>query len=165
MTIVKLNHKKWEIDFFLLAISTMAIGILIFSFYHQYVRKIEPCLLCKLQRSVYFLVLFIAPIGFNIHFNKCMRTTLKFLFFSGLCFASYHSLIQIGWLQDRCIMTQKINNIDDYILMLQQPKAGCSIIGWKLFGLSYSIYNAIFSSFALFLLNFEKYISLRKKFA
>ena len=45
--------------------------------------------------------------------------------------------------------------MNDFMQMLDQPKVSCSAIGWKLFGLSASIYNANFSLVALifFILN------------
>jgi disulfide bond formation protein DsbB len=63
-------------------------------------------------------------------------------------------LVQIGWVVDRCTV-QKIDNINDFMKMLEQTKTSCATIGWKLFGLSASIYNAIFSLIALVFLYFK----------
>lgn len=153
MKIVSLSYqRKWFLDWTLISFLIFSSIVLAFSFYHQYIGKIEPCTLCKWERFVYFLVLIISPLGFIQRFNFAVKIALDFIFFLGLCLAIYHVAVQFGLLTDRCEIRQKIENLDDFMQMLDQPKISCAVIGWKLFGLSASIYNAIFSSIALIFL-------------
>lgn len=156
MEVANLNHsKKCFLDWQIIALWFISLIILAFSFYHQYFEKFEPCNLCHLQRFVYLLICTIAPFGLIRRIYVPIKTALNFIFFLGFCLASYHALVQIGWLADRCIVTQKIENMTDFMQMLEHPKTHCAIIGWKLFGLSASIYNSIFSLCALISLNFH----------
>ena len=74
----------------------------------------------------------------------------------GLLLSTYHIAVQFGWLADRCIISQKIENMNDFMQMLDQPKVSCSAIGWKLLALPASIYNANFSLVALIFFYFER---------
>ena len=154
MTIISLyNQKKWFLDWTLMTFWIISLAILIFSFQQQYIEKIEPCTLCKWQRYLYFLIFSLSPIGLIERFNLAVRNSLNFIFFVGFCLATYHTLVQFEWITDHCTITQEIENMDDFMKMLEQPKLSCSMIGWKLFGFSASIYNGILSFFALIALN------------
>lgn len=156
MTVISLyDQRKWHFDPNLIIFWLASIAILLFSFHQQYNEKIEPCSLCKWQRDVYFFVAAFAPIGFIQRWDSFVRIALNFIFFCGFCLAAYHILIQFGWLSDRCAITQKIENMNDFMKMLEQPKVSCANVGWKLFGLSASIYNIILSFCALVSLNFN----------
>jgi len=155
MVIIISREKKWLLDWTFISVWIFSSLILTYSFYHQYVEKIEPCSLCKWQRLVYVLVFVLSPIGIFKCFNVSMRNALKLIFLIGFCLAIYHAMVQFGLLIDHCTMTQKIENTNDFMKMLEQPKVACSAISWKLFGLSASIYNAIFSLVALIFLHFN----------
>lgn len=150
------RQKKLILDRALIAIWIISLTILSFSIYHQYIEKIELCTLCKWQRLVYFLIFAISPIGLISRLNLSIRANLNVIILIGFCLAIYHTAVQFGWLSDRCIMTQKIENLNDFMQMIEQPKVSCSAIGWKLFGLSASIYNAILSLIALTFLYFSR---------
>lgn len=154
-TLILHDQRKFNFDWTLILIFGTSLAILIFSFYQQYVKEIEPCPLCKWQRYIYLLIFCLSPIGLIQTYNLSIRNMLNIAFLVGFCLAAYHTLIQLGWLNDQCAMTQKIENIADFMKMLEQPKVSCATIGWKLFGLSASIYNAMLSCFALIALNFK----------
>jgi disulfide bond formation protein DsbB len=156
MTIISLyNQRKWGFDRLLIVFWIASLSILVFSFYQQYIGKVEPCSLCKLQRYIYFSIALLAPVGLIQSYNSPIRYALSIIFLIGFCFAAYHTLVQFGWLADRCTMTQKIENLNDFMNMLEQPKTSCANISWKFLGLSASIYNTIFSLIALITLNFK----------
>lgn len=148
------DQKKWHCDWALTIFWITSLTILFFSFYQQYVEKLEPCSLCKWQRYVYSLVALISPIGLIQTFNSSIKISLNFIFLIGFCLATYHTLVQFEWLTDRCTI-QKIENMNDFMKMLEQPKISCANSGWKLFGISASIYNIIISLTALIALNFK----------
>jgi disulfide bond formation protein DsbB len=155
MAIINLyDQKKWHYDWTLAIFWIASLTILFFSFYQQYVEKIEPCSLCKWQRYIYFLVALLSPIGLIQPINPSIRVSLNFIFLIGFCLATYHTLVQFEWLNDQCAI-QKVESMNDFMRMLEQPKVSCANVSWKLFGLSASIYNIIFSVFALITLNFN----------
>lgn len=156
MEIVNLYQgKNWIFDRTIFSFLIASLLILAFSFHQQYIEKIEPCTLCQWQRYCLYLIFTVSFFGFIQRFNSPIRLLLILIFFVSLLLSSYHTLVQFGWLTDRCVMTQKIENVNDFIKMFDQPKISCANINWKLFGISASIYNAIFSFFAIIALNFK----------
>jgi len=156
MTIISLySQKKWRLDWTLISLGTISLGIFLFSVHQQYVKRINPCSLCEWQRYIYFSIFVIAPFGQIQRFNSAVRGVINIILFISICLAAYHALVQLGFLTDRCTMTNKIENVNDFMNMLEQPKTPCANIGWKFFGLSASIYNVILSFNALIILNFK----------
>lgn len=146
MTNVIIQHeRKWFLDRHLIGVWIVSSIIIIFSFYIQHIEKIEPCSLCKWQRLIYFLIFCASPIGVIRCYNVPIRNLLKILFFIGCCLAFYHISVQLGWINDRCTMSQKVENMNDFMQMLSQTRVACSAIHWKIFGISASIYNGFFS--------------------
>ena len=157
MTIISLySQNKWKIDQSLTFIWLISITILSFSFFQQYIENIEPCALCKIQRWIYFFIFVISPIGMFQQFNEPIRLILNGIILIGLFVAAYHLLIQLGWITDRCTITQKIENINDFMQVLEKPKNSCATIGWKLFGLSAAVYNMVFFLSSLLILNYKR---------
>ena len=159
---MKLKSKiKNEIFFDQLHISlwTTSSIILTLSLYHQYIDHTEPCTLCLWQRNIFFIIFSISPLGFIRKFNNSIRSLLSLLFISSFLLGTYHILVQYGWLNDRCSV-QNIGSINDFIPFLEKPKNPCSRIGWKIFGLSVSMYNALISLIAIFAINFKNLLIL-----
>ncbi|CUI18066.1 Disulfide bond formation protein DsbB (plasmid) [Candidatus Protochlamydia naegleriophila] len=158
MTIIPLYHyQKWNKDSLLIWLSITSALILIYSYYHQLIEKIDPCFLCVWQRYIYFAVFFTSPLGLFQKYNAFVRHVLSAIFTLGLGLATYHIFIQLGLVTDRCAIIQKINHIDDFMHLLEKSKESCSKINWSFFGFSITVYNAIFSLFAITALNW-KYI-------
>ncbi len=160
MTTINLYHKRiWVSDYILVIIWMISGLVLGTSFFHQYVNKIEPCKLCIWQRFLYILVFSFSPLGLAQHLNSSIRITLNIIFLAGLCLSTYHTLIQFGWLSDRCT-AQSIETMEDFMRMLAQPKISCSAVSWKLFGLPATLYNALICSLALIILNAKQSLKL-----
>jgi disulfide bond formation protein DsbB len=133
MAIVSLySPKEWELDLVLIAILAFSTTILAFSFYHQHIEKVEPCTLCKWQRFVYLTIFSLSLLGLKTSFNFHARNALSILFLISLCLAVYHTFVQFGWLADQCVMEKKVENIDNFLAMLETQKIPCSNISWKL---------------------------------
>lgn len=155
------SEKKWISDplvFFIWLLSGLIIAA---SVYHQHVEKAEICTLCENQRLIYLAIFMTCPLGFLPRFNHFSRKVLTILFLLGFSLSFYHLLIQMGFLTDRCIIEQSVENMHDFVQMLEKPKVACSTISWKLFGLSASFYNVLFSMLAAALINLSWLSKLR----
>jgi disulfide bond formation protein DsbB len=148
-----MQTKKYFLDWTLMTIWIVSLATLLFSFYQQFFEKNEPCHLCQLQRYVHFSIFMISPIGLIRDINFPIRKVLALMFLFGFSLAIYHSCVQFGWLSDRCTMTQKIENVNDFMTLLEQQHIPCAKVTWKLWGLSAAVFNAILSFFALIVLN------------
>jgi disulfide bond formation protein DsbB len=165
MVIVNLHfRKRWVLDWMMLSYWIISGLIISFSFYHQSIEKVEPCTLCKWQRLLYLTIFCISPFGLIQQCSQFAKKSLSILFLVGFSLATYHTLVQFGWLTDHCAISQNVETINDFITMLEQPKMSCAKIGWQLFGVSASIYSAFFSVIALICLNLIKLPKLRKKY-
>jgi disulfide bond formation protein DsbB len=164
MAIINLIQSKEEkVDRTLVLFYASSLLILLFSFYQQHVAKIQPCFLCKCQRSIYFLIMFVAPIGFISRYHQIIRKLLSMIFLIGIALAFYHTLVQNGWVVDRCVMTEKVENMNDFIQMLEKPNVSCAKASLKIFGLLASIYNLLILSLAVVVLNFRSLQLLYQK--
>ena len=157
MTIVNLyDQNKRFSDNLIIIIWIISLSILSFSFYAELIEKIQPCHLCKLQRYIYISIILIAPLCQIQSINSLVRNIITLTFFVGFCLAVYHTLVLFNVITDRCTMTQKIDNVSDFMRMIEQPKISCENAKWKIFGIPASICNAIFSFWALISINFKK---------
>jgi len=152
---------KLVLDWILLILFLISAITISFSFYQEHIENIAPCNLCKWQRLVYTSVFFISPIGLIQQFNYICRKVISLLLFAGFVLSSYHALVQFGWLTDRCTITPNVETINDFMMMLENPTPPCSTIGWKLLGLSASIYSTFFTICALLFINFPNLLKLR----
>jgi disulfide bond formation protein DsbB len=161
INLIQSKEEKIDRTFILFYVSSLL--ILLFSFYQQHVAKIQPCFLCKCQRSIYFLIMFIAPIGLISHYHGIIRKLLNAVFLMGIALAFYHTLVQNGWVMDRCLMTEKVENMNDFLQMLEKPTVSCAKMSLKIFGLPASIYNLLILSLALVVLNFRSLLMVYYK--
>lgn len=159
MTIIPLyqHQKKWNADKLLMGLSIASLFILIYSYYQQLIEKVDPCFLCIWQRYIYLAVFVTSFLGFYQKYNAIIKIALTALFTIGLGLSTYHISVQLGLVTDRCIITQQVNHIDDFMHLLEQTKGSCSKVGWPLFGISITFYNAIFSLFAITALNWNQF--------
>lgn len=158
MTIIPLYQlQKWNKDNLFIGLSIASGVILIYSYYQQLIEKIDPCFLCVWQRYIYFAVFFTSLLGFFKKYNAFVRLALTTLFTFGLGLATYHILVQLGLVADRCVITQQVNHIDDFMHLLEQSKGSCSKVGWSIFGFSITYYNVIFSLCAITALNWKRF--------
>jgi disulfide bond formation protein DsbB len=116
----------------------------------QYVLHIEPCRLCKLQRLPYFFLIFL-PILMLINMrNNLIKFAIIALFVVSALLSLYHLLVIAGLIRDFCAVPAKIENLDDFMALLDAD-VPCSKAEWKLLGIPIPFYNFLFSSFFAFL--------------
>jgi disulfide bond formation protein DsbB len=125
--------------------------ILSISYYMQYFGGHIPCKLCIAQRVPFFLVSFTSIIGI-FSSQKKLLLLLNICCLSALFFiASYHFLIQLGVMPDRCV-THQPASIATFKEGLFKPTMPCSTVSWSLLGLSPSALNVLISLFCITLL-------------
>lgn len=149
------NQKSFIFDAVLITLWLLSSAILAMSIYQQYIDKIELCALCKWQRSTHILTFIFIPIGFIKRYNSKIRSITNLIFLFSFALASYHFFVQMGLLHDRCTIEQKITNLEEFMTMLKHPKVSCTAIGFKIFGVSATIYNALYSLIAMLGLNLK----------
>ena len=112
---------------FFFIIGTLAIGT---SFYVQYGMDIHPCIYCKMQRWGYFLLIPLSCIGLLIRKKREVIRLIQGIFMVTLWFAAVHTFKEFFGNTCSC---------------------GTKEERWQIFGLTTSLYSAIFS-IALFVI-------------
>lgn len=126
---------------------------LLASYSVQYIWKIEPCSLCKLQRIPYFFILMFSGIAFASKFSKVAISFIQFGFLVGLSLAIYHLLVISGFLADPCSVPKGVATIEDFQRLLDAPLP-CSKTTWNILGIPLAVYNAICST--IFIISIQR---------
>ena len=137
---MKLSQKTTLWIVFLLASISIA-----FSGYSEYINGILPCRLCITQRIIHFALLSTSALGIFSRFTNFAWTLCILLLFISFFVASYHGLIQIGILKDRCSFSENIADISSFKRMLEKPHVPCSTISLHFLNIPISMLNAMSS--------------------
>jgi len=132
----------------LIFFSLFSAFVLAASFFAQYVLKIEPCRLCKLQRLPYFL-LFCIPLVQMLRVKlQVIRLLTICIFILSALLSMYHLLVIGGIINDFCSVPSTVDSIENFMAILDKH-VPCSKAGWKLLGIPISGYNLILSLVSL----------------
>lgn len=116
---------------------------LLLSFFAEYVQELVPCQLCLIQRWILLGLVGISLLELVVDpaFN---RWAIRAVLLAMIGVASYHFVIQMGWVSDPCrLPSQTIGSINDFkqLLKVKQP---CSQAALTVLGIPASIINASF---------------------
>ena len=122
------------------SLSTLA---LLTAFFYEYYLGYMPCDLCIYERIPYFLL-----IGISLIENKKVYKNLSmFILFCSIGMSIYHTQIESGVLPDSC--AKKIKHSFSSADILKQinkvEKPSCGVVSAKIFDISMSTWNALFS--------------------
>ena len=145
----------------LLSCGLFALTVLGCSYMAEYVWKLAPCHLCKLQRLPYFFLAVLpglAQIGFRY---SLIKIAIISLFAMSAMLSFYHLLVIGGLVKDVCAVQANITTMDDFWKMLDSA-VPCSEVRWKFFRIPIAGYNLAAS--ILFIVLFVKIskVSTRK---
>lgn len=132
----------------LLSSVLFALSVLICSYLSEYVWKLIPCHLCKLQRLPYFFLALTPLMALKICL-PIVKTVIICLFSMSLVLSSYHLLVMSGLLKDFCAVPT--GHIDVFMDLLEKP-IPCAQSGWKCMGIPIAGYNWLASLLFLILL-------------
>lgn len=139
----------------------MIIGLIMTSacFTLSHLFSFVPCFLCNVQRSIYmslFLLGFFGLFCWNKKLIKILFWLVVIFLISGIAVASYHSLIQYGFLADPCHKISRIKDSLSFDKLIFDSPTPCSKILLSVFGISVPVYNAlIYSSLLIFSLIYK----------
>lgn len=157
-TFQSLAKKIEKVDKKFIIVAAISLVILCFSFYQEYIQKVDSCYLCKLQRIPYLLILIFFILNvLNTWRSSYIRCVLNGILSLSIGLAFYHAAIQYGLLNDQCAVLNNFQNDEEFFTFLEKPMVSCALIKWKLGGLSASIWNMITTFFLILILNFKKF--------
>ena len=130
-----------------------ASGTALFSSYlAEAAGRLPACHLCQIQRLIFVFLFVLSIFGFFRRFVAAVRTGCLVLLTSGICVATYHSLVQYGMLKDRCSGLSNMPDIASFeSSLMRSTSSGCSARSWTILGMPVSVLSGCLS-FSLFLL-------------
>ena len=130
---------------------------LLASLISEYVFLLVPCKLCNIQRTLYGLLNFAALIGFFCPLHTWIRKACQCVSLALFAAASYHTLVQVGILDDRCSTSPQIVDASSFKAMLKNPPVPCSSSAWKILKVPVASLNAGLSLFLLYATSRKSY--------
>jgi disulfide bond formation protein DsbB len=128
----KLQNRLSQRAVFVVIALTCGMAILS-SIFTEHVLRLSPCYLCSLQRGAYCLLFCVATAGRYLPLAAMLRVACVaiLLFLSGI--SSYHTLVQLKIVKDRCGSQVQIGDVTSYKhLLLEQRRPTCSEMPWKI---------------------------------
>ncbi|MBA2656668.1 MAG: disulfide bond formation protein B [Tatlockia sp.] len=162
----KLAYKRWQILLTLVSFFTLAC-----SFYFQYVKGLEPCPLCLMQRLCVFILFALCFCGITIRSLRAGKFIACFQFFiaaAGLYFAGRQLWLQTLPLGQAAVCLPELDvliryfPVKDVLHSLFWGTKSCSLISWQWLGLSMPAWAAIYF-FIMLLSAIPVYRVLRKQ--
>lgn len=132
----------------LIFFSLFSAFVLAASFFAQYVLKIEPCRLCKLQRIPYFFLLCIPLFQIFKMKLRMIRLLTIYTFVLSVILSMYHLLVIGGIVKDFCAVTP-VDSIENFMATLDSH-VPCSKAEWHFLKIPLAGYNLVFSLVFLF---------------
>ena len=161
---------NFKIDTYFSIIFTISLFSIITAFFIEYALGHQPCNLCLMQRIPYGLSIFLIILNYLLRKNEQFVILLLILIFSfSFLISFYHFGIEQGFFKEStvCGLNNKSEIIskEEILKQLSQKTISCKDVTFRIFGLSLTTFNIIFSLFlSILLINiFSNYDKFKKK--
>ena len=141
---------NFKAEFYLKIILLFSLIALISAFFIEYVLGHQPCNLCLIERIPYGLSIIIIIAIFLIKKNQKFFVLLLILTFTfSFAISFYHFGIEQGFFQESSVcgvksLTESITK-EDLLKQLSEKTISCRDVTFKIFGLSLTSINIVFS--------------------
>ena len=153
-------------DFYLKIIFLFSFFALMFAYYIEYILKHQPCNLCLIERIPYGLsIILISAIFVLKKYEKFLIILLILIFIFSFLVSFYHYGIEKGFFQESVIcgvenFTEKMTK-EELLNQLNEITVSCKDVTFRIFGLSLTSINIVFSLFFIITLS-KIYIKYEK---
>jgi disulfide bond formation protein DsbB len=117
------------------------------SYVFEWTYNVQGCRLCNLQRIGFFLTSILALFGTFFERKHFVLISLRLTTAGTLAIATYHGLIQLGWIADPCYV-QIPPDIESFKRFIFQNTAPCATI-FLVLGLPISLWSILISVFSI----------------
>ena len=158
---------NFKLDTYFNIILTISLFSIIAAFFIEYALGHQPCNLCLMQRIPYVLSIFLIILNYLLKKNEQFIILLLILIFSfSFLISFYHFGIEQGFFKEStvCGLNNKSEIIskEEILKQLSQKTISCKDVTFRIFGLSLTTFNMIFSLFLSVLLinifsNYDKF--------
>ncbi|MCB1106601.1 MAG: disulfide bond formation protein B [Chlamydiia bacterium] len=120
---------------------------LICSFLVVHLFHLKPCVLCKLQRIPFALLVANATLGLIGPYKKGFFKVTQLCLGLGVLLGGVHFLMQMGMVPDFCVSQRGFDSPEAFLKGLQGPK--CSQVAWDVGGVPVSLMSATLQGLVL----------------
>ena len=157
---------KLKAEFYLKIIFIFSFIALFFAYFVEHILGHQPCNLCLIERVPYGLSIILLILIFNLKKNQKFLILLLILtFIFSLAISFYHYGIEQGFFKESAVCGIKnfteILTKEDLLKQLNEKTVSCKDVTFKIFGLSLTSINIVFS--LIFIITLSKiYIKYEK---
>ena len=108
---------------------------------------LKPCVMCKLQRIPFALLIVNAGFGLLSSYKQGFFKVTQVCLALGIILGVGHFLMQMGAVPDFCTSKRGFDTAQEFSGMLKTSK--CSDIAWSIFGVPVSLLNAMLHTLVL----------------
>ncbi len=101
---------------------------------------LPPCMMCKIQRIPYALMIVNALFGLLMAYKELFVNILMGVLMVGVLLGLVHFLMQVGVIPDFCLAKKGFTSHQELLNYINKPK--CSKVYWSIFGAPVSLLNA-----------------------
>ncbi|WP_316357409.1 disulfide bond formation protein B [Candidatus Neptunichlamydia sp. REUL1] len=112
-----------------------------------HVFHLKPCVMCKLQRIPFALLIVNSGFGLLSSYKQGFFKVAQVCLALGVVLGMGHFLMQMGALPDFCTLKKGFDTTQEFSMMLKTSK--CSDIAWSIFGVPVSLLNAMLHTLVL----------------
>lgn len=135
-TSTRIFLNRWFLSMLFIGAVALTCSLLAVHAFH-----LKPCVMCRLQRIPFALLIANAALGLiGLSKEGFFKVTQIFLAL-GAFLGITHFLMQMGALPDFCTAHRGFGNPEEFLKALQTSK--CSDIAWSIFGMPVSLLNAM----------------------
>jgi len=127
---------RWFLSMLFMGVLVLTCSILAVQVFH-----LKPCIMCKLQRIPFALLLANAAFGLIGPYKKGFFRITQMCLAVGVLLGVIHFLMQMGALPDFCTSQRGFDTPEEFLRMIKTSK--CSDIAWSVFGVPVSLLNAM----------------------
>ncbi len=117
----------------------LAGGALATSFLAVHLLGMEPCMMCKLQRIPFALLVVNSYLGMVTSCKVGFFRVLQGYLFLGGIFGFFHFFVQMGAFPDPCLAQKGLGSVQEFSQLLTSSR--CSDLSWKILGVPVSLIN------------------------
>ena len=135
---------RWFVSMLFMGALALTFSILAVHIFH-----LKPCIMCKLQRIPFALLLVNAAFGLIGPYKEGFFKITQACLALGIVLGAAHFLMQLGTLPDFCVSQRGFESSEEFLRVLQTSK--CSDITWSVFGVPASLLNAMLHGLILWM--------------
>jgi disulfide bond formation protein DsbB len=151
---------------FLCFIAGVALASLIFAYIAEYVFGVIPCPMCYYERYIYWSIVLVGVIGSLFPLIKTFAIRfLGVILIFGLVIGIYHLGIENHWWAAPAMCTggPVASSPEEFLQNLQsRPIGRCDEVGWRILGISATIWNLIWYGLFLFLWIIQRKLQIKE---